>query len=274
MITRHHIALTIFCAFILCSALVPSDPGLMMVICTGACIGAILPDIQMKKPKGIHIRTAAWLVSRFTSIVFTPLLCRLYHALRERTFDPEDKRLTHSIPGILFLSAVLAAILLVPAFITGSSTALCLSAAFLCGTMLGLVLHMGEDMCTRKGITPLFPYSTTMVSGSIRPCDTTDRRIAQFHFYHCSVAGLIIGFQYIGSWQGITSVPLCLFGIGSCLGRMIWSSDVSISYDAIGDLVDEQRTPVLSDPFIARWKADHSSPELMMGVYYFSKNEQ
>jgi len=272
MITRHHIALTILCALILCSALVPSDLVLMTVICTGACIGAILPDIQMKKPNGIHIRTVAWLVSRFTSIVFTPLLCRLYQALGERTCDPGDKRLTHSVPGILFLGAILATILLVPAFIIGS-TALFLSAAFLCGTILGLILHLVEDMCTRKGITPLFPFSTTMVSGSIRPCDTTDRRIAQFHFYHCSVAGIILGFQYLESWQGIASVPLCLFGLCSCLGMMIWSSDVSITCDAIGELADKQHVPVLSDPFIVQWKASHAAFGLMMGVYSFNKCE-
>ncbi|MFA5267405.1 MAG: metal-dependent hydrolase [Methanoregula sp.] len=273
MITRHHIALTILCALILCSALVPSDLVLMTVICAGACIGTLLPDIQMKKPKGTQIRTVAWLVSRLTRIVFTPLICRLYHALGERTCDPEEKRLTHSVPGILFLWAVMATLLVVPAFLI-TSAALGLSAAFLCGVMLGLVLHLIEDMCTRKGITPLFPFSTTRVSGSIRPCNTTDRRIAQFHFYHCSVTGIILGFQYLGSWQGIASVPLCLFGLGSCLGMMIWSSDVSISYDAIGNLVNEQRTPVLSDPFIAQWKAGHLSQGLMMGVYYFNKNEQ
>ena len=271
MITRHHIALTILCALILCSALVPSDLVLMTFICTGACIGAILPDIQMKKPKGVQIRTVAWLVSRFTSIIFTPLLCRLYHALGERSCDPGDKRLTHSVPGILFLWAALATILPVPAFIIGSTT-LYLSAAFLCGTILGLMLHLIEDMCTRKGITPLFPFSTTMVSGSIRPCDTTDQRIAQFHFYHCSVAGIIFGFQYLGSWQGIVSVPLCLFGIGSCLGMMIWSSDVSIIHEPVENPAGVIRAPALSDPFITMWRASHPAAGLMMGVYYLHNN--
>ena len=196
------------------------------------------------------------MVSRFTSILVTPLLCRLYHVLMElHAYDPWDKRLTHSVPGILFLWAALAAFLLVPAFIIGG-TVLYFSGAFLCGAILGLVLHLIEDMCTRKGITPLFPFSMTMVSGSIRPCDTTDQRIAQFHFYHCSVAGIILGFQYPGSWQGIASVPLCLFGIVSCLGMMIWSSDVSISSDAIRTLADEQRTPALSDPFILKWRTE------------------
>ena len=273
MITRHHVALTILCTLILCSALVPSFPALILVICAGAFTGAILPDIQMKKPKGFRTRTIAWMMSRFTGIIVTPLLCRLYHILWGQTCDPRDKRLTHSAPGILFLWGVLAAFLLVPAFMITGSTALFLPAAFLCGAMIGMVLHLVEDMCTRKGITPFFPFSTTTVSGSIRPCDITDRRIAQFHFCHYSVAGILLGFQYLERWQGIASVPLCILGIGSCLGMMIWSSDVTISQDARGNRVDEQPTPVVPDPFIVQGKTDHSSPGLMMGAYYFNKNK-
>lgn len=273
MITRHHVALTILCTLILCSALAPSDLVLITVICTGACIGAILPDIQMKKPQGFQIRTIAWMISRFSSIIFIPVICRLYHSHGGYTCDPGDKRLTHSVPGILSLWATVAVFLLVPAFIL-TRTILHLPVAFLCGIMLGMILHLIADMCTRKGITPLFPFSTLRVSGSIRPCDTADRRIAQFHFYHCSVAGIILGFQYLESWQGIASVPVCLFALGSCMGMMIWSSDVCISCEYPGDLVTEIHPPALSDPFVVQWKADHASPGLLMGVYYFSNNEQ
>lgn len=115
MITRHHVALVIFCTLILCGALVPFDPVLILVICLGACTGAIMPDIQMKKPQGIRIRTAAWMITRFSSILCTPVICWLYHALSGRSFHSWDKRLTHSIPGILFLWLVLAVLLLVPA---------------------------------------------------------------------------------------------------------------------------------------------------------------
>jgi hypothetical protein len=252
MITRHHVALTILCTLVLCSAQVPFDPVLILAICAGACTGAMIPDIQMKRPRGFRIRTAAWMVSRFTSIVFTPLICRLYQSLKGQTCDPWDKRLTHSAPGVLLLWAGMAIFLLPPAFILTGGTGLNLPAAFLCGLMFGLVLHLLEDMCTRKGITSLFPFSTMTISGSIRPCDITDRRIAQFHFYHYSVAGFILGFRYLGSWQGFASVPLCLFGLGSCLGMMVWSSDVNISREYTGDLTNDLRTPVVSDPFTAQ----------------------
>ncbi|MDO9325901.1 MAG: metal-dependent hydrolase [Methanoregula sp.] len=272
MITRHHVTLVILCTVILCGALVPSDPILITVICLGACTGAILPDIQMKKPQGIQIRTVAWLITRFSSIVCTPLICWSYHALSGQTFFPDDKRLTHSVPGILFIEAIFAALLLIPASILMNSASRYLPIALFCGVMLGMVLHLIEDMCTRKGITPLFPFSTTRISGSIRPCDTTDRRIAQFHFYHCSVAGIVIGFQFLGNWQGAASVPVCLLGLSSCLGMMCWSSDVSITSEhIIRDWAAEVRAPIRMDPFIDQENPDHTSSRLLMGVYYFNK---
>jgi len=275
MITRHHVALVIFCTIILCSALVPSDPVLVLVIGLGACSGAIMPDIQMKKPRGFQIRTAAWMITRFSSLFCTPAICRLYQALFGRSFYPGDKRLTHSVPGILLLWLVLAVLLLVTTVILMSPALQYLPIAYLCGVMLGLVLHLVEDMCTRKGITPLFPFSTARISGSIRPCDTTDPRIAQFHFYHCSVAGIILGFQFLGNWQGVSSVPVCLFALGSCLGMMIWSSDVSISAEhIIRDWAAEIRTPIQLDPLIVQENHGGSSSRLMMGVYYFNKSER
>ncbi|PKL69851.1 MAG: hypothetical protein CVV30_00290 [Methanomicrobiales archaeon HGW-Methanomicrobiales-1] len=273
MITRHHVALVIFCTLILCGALVPSAPFLILVICLGACTGAILPDIQMKKPHGVQIMTVGWMVTRFSSILCTPVICWLYHALSGRSFHDGDKRLTHSVPGILLLWLVLAVVLLVPVFTLMGSATRYLAAAFLCGVMFGLILHLLEDMCTRKGITPLFPFSTTKVSGSIRPCDTSDRRIAQFHFYHCSVAGIIVGFQFLGNWQGITSIPVCIFALGSCLGMMVWSSDINITGEPAEYGATGIRIPVLSDSFTVLGNPDHASSGLLMGVYYFTKNE-
>lgn len=236
MITRHHMALTILCTLTICSAVVPSDPSLIIVICAGACTGAIVPDIQMKKPQNFQVRTVIWMVSRFSSFMFTPLVCQLYHFLFKRTIHPRNKRLSHSLPGIFFLEVAWTALILVPSFLLTKSFPPSLPMAFLCGLALGLVLHLAEDLCTRKGIMPFYPFSTLTISGTIRPCDTTDRRITQFTIHHCSVTGILMGSHYLGGWQGAPSLPLCFFGLCSCLGMMIWSSDVSITREYERDL--------------------------------------
>lgn len=185
-----------------------------------------------------------------------------------------DKRLTHSVPGIFFLWLILAAVLLIPVMLAMGSTARYLMAAFLGGVMLGLVLHLLQDLCTRKGITPLFPFSTVKVAGSIRPCNTTDRRIAQFHFFHCSVAGILTGLQIIGDWQVTPSLPLCILALGSCLGMMIWSSDVELPHEPDGNGFTPVPLTVLSGSGVILGNPEESSSGLLMGVYYFNKSER
>ena len=269
MITRHHIALTLMSTLILCSALVPTLPVIILIICTGAGTGAILPDIQMKRPHRFQVRTLAWGITRFSRVLCTPLLCRVYQHLTGQNLDPGDKRLTHSVPGILFLWAVFAVFLLGPVSILMNQAALELSFATLGGVMLGLILHLIEDLCTRKGITPIFPFSTTKVFGSIRPCDSTDRRIGQFHYYDCSVAAIILAFQYMGTGPLILAESLCLFGLGSCLGMMILSSDVEIIAEDPKDGVPVALPQVLLDPIFFLGKPRYPTTGLMMGVYFF-----
>ncbi len=194
-----------------------------------------------------------------------------YHAVSGGIYHPTDKRLTHSVPGILCIGAACTALLILPAFLVMGSAALYLPVAFLGGVVLGMVLHLLEDLCTRKGITPLFPFSTMKIFGSIRPCDTSDRRIAQFHFYHCSVAGIIFGFQFLGNWPGASSVPVCLFALGSCVGMMIWSSDVQLSSEPVRNPAPAIAVLIRSDPFAVLGNPEHSCPGLLMGVYYFNK---
>ncbi|NMB78085.1 MAG: metal-dependent hydrolase [Methanomicrobiales archaeon] len=271
MITRHHIALTTLCTLIICSALVPDSPLIILVICLGAGIGTILPDIQMQKPKTLKARTLAWLVARFTRAVCTPLMCFLYWGTKGKNPDPDDKRLTHSVPGIACIWLTLAFAALLPCLVLYGSWVPELPVAFLAGVLTGLILHLIQDACTRKGITPLYPFSETMVFGSIRPCDTTDRRIAQFHYYHYSVTGIILGFQLLRSWQGFAALPICIFGVVSCLGMMIWSSEISIRTTDEREPVPAEQERIRLDPLNFTGIPDTSASGLMMGVYYFNK---
>ena len=273
MITRHHVALTIICTLILCSAQVPASPIFILVICLGAALGTILPDIQMKRPRRFQIRTFAWGVTRFGSILCTPLICLVYRHLTRLTIDPCDKRVTHSVPGILCLFTILAVLLIIPVSIVSGRTTQDIVAVFLGGVLLGLILHLVEDLCTKKGISPLFPFSTTRISGSIRPCDENDRRIAQFHYFDCSMAGVILCFQCFTTWQGSSVVPICLFGLGSCLGMMVWSSDVEIRPENERDKAPVIVPVVMLDPISFPGKPRYSTQGLMMGVYYFNHLE-
>jgi hypothetical protein len=228
MITRHHMALALLCALILCSSFFLSDPFMMGLDIAGTCIGVLLPDIQMTRPKHISIRTGAWWIVQFSRRICTPVLCRIYAYSRYPVSDPADKRLTHSLPGVLFIFACIGILIYLPAYATGSAFITGSAVAFLGGIFLGMGLHLVEDLCTRKGIFPLFPFRTWTIAGSIRPCDKTDPRIARYHIQHCTVLLVFFGLNSMEILEPDLFLPLSMVGIIICLGAMVYSSEVSL----------------------------------------------
>lgn len=228
MITRHHLALALMCALIVCSAFFFSNPGLMLLVTAGTCIGVLLPDIHMTRPKHFKLRTIAWLIVQFPRRICAPLLCRIYAHTHYPVQDPGDKRLIHSLPGVLFVFACTAALLLIPAYIIGDSFVTHAAVVFLAGVLLGISLHLIEDLCTRKGIFPLFPFSLWTIAGSIRPCDKTDPRIGQYHIQHCTVLLVIFGLDSTGLLAPPQFMLLSVLGLSVCLVTMIWLSDAAV----------------------------------------------
>jgi len=228
MITRHHLALAMMCTLLICSVLLPLDLFIISAAMAGACAGAILPDFQMKKPKRLGLLTCAWLVAQFSKEICVPAMCSIYSGSLPRAPDVGDKRLTHSLPGVSFVFIVVAGITLMPVFLTGNGAVLSLSGVFLAGVILGMTLHLVEDLCTRRGISPLFPFSSVSISGSIRPCNGADRRIARFQTQH----GLVLGVFLALHATGLLSIPLlremCLPALCVLLGWMIYLSDVTL----------------------------------------------
>ncbi len=237
MITRHHIALALMCALILCSAFFLSNPLMMVLVIAGTCIGALLPDIHMTRPNHLTFRTLAWLIVQFPRRICAPLLCRIYAHIRHPVPDPSDKRLTHSIPGVLFIGACMWTLVYIPVNAAGSVLTVP-AAIFMSGVLLGMGLHLTEDLCTRKGIFPFFPFSPWTVAGSIRPCDRTDPRIARYHIQHCTVLLVFVGLESLGILAHALFLPLSIAGVGICLGMMVYFSEVSIRQNSglVGDV--------------------------------------
>jgi hypothetical protein len=45
---------------------------------------------------------------------------------------------------------------------------------FLGRLLIDMLLHLAEDLCTRKEIAPFHPFNDISITGTIRPCDTRD----------------------------------------------------------------------------------------------------
>lgn len=231
MITRQHMTLVLLSVAILFLSGVTVYPWDCLAIVLGACIGTILPDIQMKKPKRMRLLTLAWMIVQLTRYAFIPVFSILYRMFFGIRIDPSDKRITHSIPGMLILAGIIAGLASIPNVFPGFLPGTNLIPLFVLGFILGLVLHMIQDLCTRKGITPLYPFRTLSISGSIRPCIVTDTRIGKFQVHHFSAAAVILGIHYFITSPGFLFVVISIIALCICLGMMIRQSDIVISHN-------------------------------------------
>ena len=230
MITRHHIVLAILCALITCSSFLFTSSISVLIICAGTGVGAFLPDIHMSRPKKVSLLVPAWIAVQIPRQICIALIGRIYTGLGYPVEDPADKRLTHSLPGILFIG-VCAVVVLSPLVLLAPPAMAGGTVLFLCGLLFGMGLHLAEDLCTRKGIFPLFPFSTTKVAGSIRPCDFSDPRITRFHIQHAMVLILILAVDASGILPPFLLVPASFFGIILCVCAMIGTSEVTLRHD-------------------------------------------
>ena len=231
MITRHHLALTGLGTLILGVTFLPEDFSGIFVLVLASCIGTVLPDFHMKKPKSVKARIPAWCIAQFTLWFILPVIHRIYRFLG-KNIDPLDKKVTHSLPGIFLVWGVVSIITgvlsICDIFLTGSSGILSLTEIFLAGILLGMLLHLFEDLCTRKGLYPLYPFSTGYIYGSIRPCNTSDPRIRRYLMCNAAVIFLIITARILG----INGYPLIISGMLGfliCRGLMLAQSDIEFS---------------------------------------------
>lgn len=228
MITRHHLVLVLLCSMILSSAIVDFNPYLAVLISIGAGIGAIIPDIQMKRPKNNPLRTAAWGIVQAGRWTCTPLICIVYQKVFKTPMKSDDKQLTHSITGIFLYFIILAAIACLPVLFFKNEIPVILVIGLLAGLLSGMILHLAEDLCCRKGVCLFHPFNDTRIFGSIRPCDVMDKRILGFHVYHATVLFFFLVIQYAVRVSVYEMIAFSILSIGVCVVSMIWQSEVQI----------------------------------------------
>jgi hypothetical protein len=110
-----------------------------------------------------------------------------------------------------------------------------------------MILHLAQDMCTRKGISPLYPFSGAKVAGSIRPCDIFDNRISRFHACH----GLVLALYLVLLYTVHLPFPLLLVGgccaIGGCIAYMVCVSEITIEREDFRDTASSGDVPLAQD---------------------------
>jgi len=230
MITRHHVILALICTLIVFSYFIFSNPFIIAIIIAGTCLGAILPDIHMSRPRHFSFLTVAWGIVQVPRMLCILVLGGIYARLGYPAKDPFDKRLTHSLPGVLFIGIFSSVLIYVPAMRTHSVYAGYMG-IFLGGIFLGLGFHMTEDLCTRKGIFPFFPFGIMKIGGSIRPCDRKDSRITLYQIQACSILVILTLVENLRLISPDLVFTISIAGLATSLGVMIYASDVRICRD-------------------------------------------
>jgi len=229
MITRHHLFLTLLYSCILCCAFFPVDLVWSGLFILGAEMGAVLPDIQIKKPSRARSFRFAYYVTRFSERICIPVLCSVYRIFLPFSPDKKDKRLTHSFPGITGIFFCIAILLIIPVRIVAGTGMDLFIVWLLAGLALGLLLHLGMDLCTRKGIFPFFPFSPCQIKGSIRPCDTRDHRIGYFHLLPGIFLGCMILLILHSSGTDGLIYPAGITGFITSIGIMVFFSGIQFA---------------------------------------------
>jgi membrane-bound metal-dependent hydrolase YbcI (DUF457 family) len=229
MITRHHIALALGSMLILYFPLVSTNLWALPVIALGVCMGAVLPDIQMKKPKTFRTLSLAWIIIHVFKKTVLKVYLFLYRHISGFSPQSEDKRLTHSLPGLFLISGLFGSIIILLSFLFPQVAGTYYIKALLAGVILGVLFHLTEDICTKKGMYLLYPFDETYrISGSIRSCNKEDCRIRRFHILICTavVAVIVVNIEIAcpDSLKWMVSVA----ALAICMVLMIWNSDVAI----------------------------------------------
>jgi hypothetical protein len=233
MITRHHLCLACGGTLILFLPLVFKNPFLLPVVIGGVCIGVVLPDIQMRRPGRISVLYPSWLLVR----IFKLTILRFYISLCGRLFAvqpvPEDKRLTHSLPGLFFLTGLIVSVIFFITVVFPSIPGLHFMRVFLAGIIVGLLFHFLEDICTKKGLCLMYPFNETYrISGSIRSCNKEDFRIRHFHILTCLAIAVVTLFYGIILCPEYLKWLVSTGAVTACTVMMLYYADVRISVSA------------------------------------------
>jgi hypothetical protein len=230
MITRHHISLAFGSMLILYFPLVSVSPFVLAATAAGVCTGVVLPDIQMKKPREFKALSMAWLLIQ----IFKKTVLRFYLILYRRILnmqpEAEDKRLTHSLPGLFFLTGLIGIGIFLLVMAGPSYPSLHPLRLFLAGIIIGLLFHFIGDICTKKGLFPFYPFNETYrIAGSIRPCNRDDSRILLFHVQIISVITGIMLLYCTGLCPETLKWPVSVAALVICTVLMMYHAEVRIT---------------------------------------------
>ncbi|HTY14630.1 MAG TPA: hypothetical protein VMC42_02885 [Methanoregulaceae archaeon] len=127
------------------------------------------------------------------------------------------------MPGLFFIALVSGCLVCLTIWVFPFSQGTYPLEILLSGIVIGFIQHFIEDSCTKKGVMPLFPRNDKFrISGSIRPCERSDRRILYFHAYLIGTVVLLFLLYYTGACPGYLEWPVSIVALAICIIAMMY----------------------------------------------------
>ncbi|MFB6245223.1 MAG: metal-dependent hydrolase [Candidatus Nanohaloarchaea archaeon] len=184
MLGSQHLLLSLGSAAVLLSPYATERPFLSVVALSGVALGSLIPDVDAKDAKVFHRSvtevggTSGRLINGSLGLLFPifgyitkyaiyrPSLLIYDLAFRNYSFEDSHRSFSHSLLGVLTMTALTGAYLYPLLRYFGASYKVHFS-TFLLSYMAGAFLHMLQDSSTKTGIAWNYPFSSRKLSGEL-----------------------------------------------------------------------------------------------------------
>lgn len=237
MLGRHHLLLSVGTVALVVSPLFAHYPNAVLVAIVGTAVGSLIPDADspdaaifhpevrgLKGTSGEVLNAVAPLFPAFGYVtkylIYKPAV-KAYDAFVFDEYEIEENHrgFLHSFLG-LGTATVVTALYLVVVLLFLEILSLPHLAIFLGAYLLGALLHLAQDSCTKTGIQWNYPFQDWEIKGGLtttaRPEDTKYQR------GFLTVLGVLVGGFFLLPLV-FTRVPAVLVSAGSTfVAAILW----------------------------------------------------
>lgn len=237
MLGRHHLLLSVATVSLVVAPLFIHHPLPVLLVLAGTAIGSVIPDADSPDATVFHqevrglngsagepLQAVAAFFPAFGYVtkylIYKPAV-KLYDSLVFEEYDIEERHrgFLHSFLGLGTATVITGIYLVAILLVLGLSVTLSLL-AFLAAYLVGALLHLAEDSCTKTGIQWNYPFQEWELKGQLTTTATPEDVKYQNGFL--VLLGSLAGSSFLLSATTTDIPPIALSLFGAVLAAVLW----------------------------------------------------
>jgi membrane-bound metal-dependent hydrolase YbcI (DUF457 family) len=238
MLGRDHLLLSVATVSLILAPLFTLYPNAVLVALVGASIGSLIPDADSPDAAIFHteVRGLRGSIGKVLNsfgvlypifgyitkyLIYKPAV-KFYDTVvfDEKTVVERHRGFLHSFLG-LGTATVLTGVYLLPILYAVELFSVMLIGVFLLAYLVGSLLHLLEDSCTRSGIQWGYPLRQWRVRGRLKTTPRLEDVIYQRVFILVLGGSVVVLFFLPSNYPGIS--PMVFAAIGLFSGSILWA---------------------------------------------------